>query len=146
VRGVLDGHIVLDRKLANAYHYPAIDVLASISRLSRRVTGKKTREACGMVRQWMATYQQNELMITTGAYAKGSSPAIDAAIEKHEEIEEFLKQEETDACPMKDTLDKLSALTGIQIPEEEYVDKPAVSIPTVAQVVDGRAAGTGGAD
>ena len=139
VRGVLDGHIILDRKLAQAYHYPAVDVLASISRLSRRVTGKKTREACGVVRQWMATYQQNELMITTGAYAKGASPAIDAAIEKHEEIEEFLKQEESDACPMKDTLDKLSALTGIQIPPEEYVERPAVAIPTVAQVVDGRA-------
>ena len=139
VRGVLDGHIILDRKLAQAYHYPAVDVLASISRLSRRVTGKKTREACGVVRQWMATYQQNELMITTGAYAKGASPAIDAAIEKREAIEEFLKQEESDACPMKDTLDKLSALTGIQIPPEEYVERPAVAIPTVAQVVDGRA-------
>ena len=80
------------------------------------------------------------MMITTGAYARGSSPAIDAAIEKHEEIEEFLKQEETDACPMKDTLDKLSALTGIEIPEEEYVDRPALSIPTVSQVVDQRAA------
>ena len=143
VRGVLDGHIILDRKLAQAYHYPAIDVLGSISRLSRRVTGKMTREACGKVRQWMAAYQQNELMITTGAYAKGSSPAIDEAIEKHEEIEEFLKQEESDACPMKDTLDKLSALTGIQIPEEEYVERPAVAIPTVAQVVDQRAAALG---
>ena len=141
VRGVLDGHIVLDRKLAQAYHYPAIDVLASVSRLSRRVTGKKTREACGLVRQWMATYQQNELMITTGAYAKGASPAIDAAIEKHEEIEEFLKQEETDSCPMKDTLDRLAALTGIEIPEEEYADCPALAIPTVAQVVDARESG-----
>ena len=140
VRGVLDGHIVLNRALAQAYHYPAIDVLASVSRLSRRVTGKKTREACGLLRQWMATYQQNELMITTGAYAKGASAAIDAAIEKHEEIEDFLKQEESDACPMKETLDKLSALTGIEIPEEEYQEAPALSIPTVAQVVDGREA------
>lgn len=142
VRGVLDGHIILDRKLAQAYHYPAIDVLASISRLSRRVTGKKTREACGKVRQWMAAYAQNELMITTGAYAKGASAAIDEAIDKHEEIEEFLKQEETDACPMRDTLDKLAALTGIEIPQEEYVETPAAAIPTVAQVVDARAAGS----
>ena len=141
VRGVLDGHIVLDRRLAQAYHYPAIDVLASVSRLSRRVTGKKTREACAKVRGWMAAYQQNELMISTGAYAKGASAAIDEAIEKHDQIEEFLKQEETDSCPMRDTLDKLSSLAGIEIPEEEYVERPAVSIPTVAQMVDGRKTG-----
>lgn len=139
VRGVVDGHIVLSRTLAQAYHYPAIDVLQSISRLARRVTGKATREACGKLRTLMATYQQNELMITTGAYAKGASAAIDEAIEKHEEIEEFLKQEETDQCTMSDTLDKLTALTGIEIPEDEYDEKPAANIPSVAEVTDARA-------
>ena len=133
VRGVVDGHIVLSRTLAQAYHYPAVDVLASISRLARRVTGKATREACGKIRRLMATYQQNELMITTGAYAQGASPAIDEAIEKHDAIEEFLKQEESDRCTMRDTLEKLSALSETEIPEEEFDDCPATEIPSAAE-------------
>lgn len=133
VRGVVDGHIVLSRTLAQAYHYPAVDVLASISRLARRVTGNATREACGKIRRLMATYQQNELMITTGAYAQGASAAIDEAIEKHEAIEEFLKQEERDVCTMRDTLEKLSALSEIEIPEEEFADYIAEEIPSSPQ-------------
>lgn len=120
VRGTLDGHIVLNRKLAQAYHYPAIDVLQSISRLSKRVSGPMTRKAVGQVRTWMATYQENETMITAGIYAKGNSPEVDMAIEKHMAIEEFLKQEEMEPCPVNKTLDKLAALTGIEIPQEEY--------------------------
>ena len=119
VRGTLDGHIVLDRKLAQSYHYPAIDVLQSISRLSRRVTGEQTKKACAIIRELMALYQNNELMITTGAYAKGSSPSIDKAIDMHDAIEEFLKQEENDHCTMKDSLLKLSELSGVEIPDEE---------------------------
>lgn len=136
VRGTLDGHIVLNRKLAQAYHYPAIDVLQSISRLSKRVSGAQTRKAVGQLRTWMATYQENETMITAGIYAKGNSPQVDIAIDKHEAIEEFLKQEEYEPCSIKDTLDKLSVLTGIEIPQEEYVENPAEFIPTTAQIVD----------
>ncbi|MCR5188093.1 MAG: FliI/YscN family ATPase [Treponema sp.] len=136
VRGTLDGHIVLNRKLAQAYHYPAIDILQSISRLSKRVSGAQTRKAVGQLRNWMATYEENETMITAGIYEKGNSPQVDIAIDKHMDIEEFLKQEEYEPCPMKDTLDKLSALTGIEIPEEEYVENPAIAIPTTAQIVD----------
>lgn len=136
VRGTLDGHIVLNRKLAQAYHYPAIDVLQSISRLSKRVNGEQTRKAVGKVRTWMATYQEKETMITAGIYQKGNSPVVDEAIEKYMEIEEFLKQEEYEPCPMKETLNKLSALTGIEIPEDEYVENPARYIPTTAEIVD----------
>lgn len=136
VRGILDGHIVLNRKLAQAYHYPAIDVLASISRLSNRVTGKTTRNAAGKIRTLMATYQENETMITAGIYQKGNSAQIDAAIDMHEPIEDFLKQEEYEPCPMEETLNKMSELTGIKIPEEEYVESPALSIPSTAQLVD----------
>ena len=136
VRGTLDGHIVLNRRLAQAYHYPAIDVLQSISRLSKRVSGAQTRKAVGQLRTWMATYQENETMITAGIYQKGASPSVDLAIDKHEAIEEFLKQEEYEPCPINETLAKLSALTGIEIPEEEYVENPAASIPTTAQIVD----------
>lgn len=136
VRGTLDGHIVLNRKLANAFHYPAIDVLQSISRLSKRVTGKQTQKACGQLRKWMSTYQNNETMITAGIYQKGNSAEVDEAIDKHSQIEDFLTQEEYEPCSIKDTLDKLVALTGIEIPEEEYSESPAAAIPTTAQIVD----------
>ena len=124
VRGVLDGHIVLSRKLAASYHYPAIDVLASISRLSKRVTGKSTQRAAGKIRELMAVYQNNAQMINAGIYVKGSSKSIDEAIDKYEEIEDFLKQEEEDHCTMDDTLNKLSALSGIELPEKDYLENP----------------------
>ena len=136
VRGTLDGHIVLDRRLAQAYHYPAIDVLASISRLSKRVTGKQTQKACGLVRTMMAAYAERETMITAGIYQKGNSPEVDLAIDKHDEIEEFLKQEEYERCSIEDTLNKLSALTGIEIPDEEYEENAGANNQSVAQIVD----------
>lgn len=120
VRGTLDGHIVLSRKLAQAYHYPAVDVLASISRLANRVSGAKTKEACGIIRKHMAVYAESEDLITVGAYQKGSNPQIDAAIEKHAEIEDFLIQEETDPSPINNTIKRLGKLAGIEIPGEEY--------------------------
>ncbi len=125
VRGTLDGHIVLSRRLANAYHFPAIDVLASISRLFKRVTGKETQKACGKIRSAMAIYSEKETMITAGIYQKGNSSEIDQAIDLHDGIEEFLKQDESDLCTIEDTLNKLSALTGIEIPQEEYVEIPS---------------------
>ncbi len=136
VRGTLDGHIVLSRRLQQAHHYPAIDVLASISRLSKRVTGKQTQKAAGLVRMMMANYADKETMITAGIYQKGGSPDIDLAIDKHGQIEEFLKQEEYEQCPIEDTLEKLSALTGIDIPEEEFVEQPALDEQTTADIVD----------
>ena len=140
VRGILDGHIVLSRQLAQAYHYPAIDVLASISRLSKRVTGRQTQVAAGKIRTLMATYRDNATMITAGIYQKGNSASIDAAIEKHDEIEDFLKQEEFEPCPMNDTLDKMAAVSGVEIPEEEYSETPALNRPTTAQIVDAQKA------
>ena len=135
VRGTLDGHIVLNRKLAQSYHYPAIDVLQSISRLSRRVTGTKTKEACGVIREWMSVYESNELMITTGAYEKGNSPLIDKAIAMHDDIEKFLKQEEFDKCTMNDSLKKLSELSGIEIPEEEFDENAGSQNKSTVQIV-----------
>jgi flagellum-specific ATP synthase len=136
VRGTLDGHIVLSRKFAQAYHYPAIDVLQSISRLSKRVTGRQTQKACGKIRSLMAVYADNEMMITTGIYQKGNSPEIDEAVEKHTAIEEFLKQEEYEKCSMEDTLCRIASLSGIPIPEEEYTENPAEKLPSTAQITD----------
>ena len=119
VRGTIDGHIILSRRLAARYHYPAIDVLASISRLANRVNGSKTRKAIERVRKLMAAYEANEDMIMVGAYQKGSSAEIDEAIDAHSRIEDFLMQEEMEQCPLSDTLDRLADIAGIPIPEEE---------------------------
>ncbi|MCR5764195.1 MAG: FliI/YscN family ATPase [Treponema sp.] len=127
VRGTLDGHIVLRRSLAQKQHYPAIDVLSSISRLHKRVSGPMTLKAVQKVKRWMADYASQEEMILAGVYQKGNSAEIDEAIDKHSAIEEFLCQEEKDHCAIEDTLKKLSDLSGIEIPEEEYQESPSIS-------------------
>ncbi len=119
VRGTLDGHIVLNRKLAQAAHFPAIDVLASISRLSKRVSGPATQQAVTTVRRLMASYAENEDMITVGAYQKGSNAAIDKAIDVHPDIEAFLMQDEYEPAPLESTLEKLGSIAGTDIPPEE---------------------------
>lgn len=133
VRGTLDGHIVLNRALAQHQHYPAIDVLKSISRLSKRVTGPQTQKACIVVRRWMADYAEQEDMIINGVYKKGGNAELDVAIEKHAAVEAFLCQEETEPCPIADTLKKLSELSGVEIPESEYVESPAVKRESPAE-------------
>ncbi|MBO7639711.1 MAG: FliI/YscN family ATPase [Treponema sp.] len=130
VRGTLDGHIILSRALQAKQHYPAIDILASISRLSRRVSGPETLKAVTKVKKWIADYSQQEEMILAGVYQKGNSPEIDEAIDKHQEIEEFLCQEPEEHLTMEDTLNRLSELSGIAIPKEEYVESPANAHPT----------------
>ncbi|MBP5463576.1 MAG: FliI/YscN family ATPase, partial [Treponema sp.] len=111
VRGTLDGHIILKRQLAQKQHYPAIDILASISRLSKRVSGPCTLKAAQTVKRWMADYAQQEEMILAGVYQKGNSPEIDEAIDKHDAIEEFLCQAESEHCTIEDTLQWLSVLS-----------------------------------
>ncbi|MBO7485023.1 MAG: FliI/YscN family ATPase [Spirochaetaceae bacterium] len=120
VRGILDGHVILSRRLAEARHYPAIDVLASISRLANRVSGEKTKEACAYVRKLMATYAESEDIINVGAYQKGSNPNIDLAIDAHESIDSFLEQEEFETVTIDDTMQKLAELAHLEIPQEEY--------------------------
>ena len=119
VRGTLDGHIVLSRRLAQAYHYPAIDVLASISRLANRVSGPKTKEACGVLRRFLAIYAESEDLISVGAYQKGTNPDIDRAIEKHADIEAFLMQEENEPSTIQETIKRLGEIAEIAIPKEE---------------------------
>lgn len=113
----LDGYIFLNRKLAMAYHYPTIDILASKNRNSKMVTGKQTQKAVNLVRTLMENYTE-----------KGTSPELDLAIEKHREIEQFLQQEEQEKSSMTETLNKLSELTGIDIPKEEYDESPGEDI------------------
>lgn len=120
VRGILDGHVILSRKLAQRYHYPAVDVLGSISRLANRVSGAVSRKAAGYVRRMMAVYGEAEDMINVGAYQKGSNPAIDEAMGRHSNIEAFLNQEVGDPAPISATLKSLGAIADMEIPEEEW--------------------------
>jgi flagellum-specific ATP synthase len=119
IRGILDGHIVLTRRLAYRNHYPAVDVLASISRLATSVTGPKTKEAVAYVRRMLATYAEAEDLINVGAYVRGSSGEIDEAIRKMPEIEGFLKQGIAEKAQLADTLAKMGEIAGVDIPAEE---------------------------
>jgi flagellum-specific ATP synthase len=91
-RSILDGHIVLSRKLAQQNHYPAIDVLASASRVMSAVTTPDHQSWAGQIKEWMAVYKQAEDIINIGAYAKGSNPKIDQAIGVYDRIVSFLRQ------------------------------------------------------
>jgi flagellum-specific ATP synthase len=119
VRGILDGHIVLSRNLAERNHYPAIDVLGSISRLMPKVTGTVTRKAAAYIRRLMADYAGAEDLINVGAYTPGSNPAIDDAIARHRAIEDFLEQDAGERSTMGDTLKLLGEIAEMRIPGEE---------------------------
>ena len=92
VRGILDGHIVLSRNLANKNHYPAIDILASVSRVMPNIVDKEHIGIVGQIKDLMATYRDSEDLINIGAYIKGTNKKVDMAIEKIETINDFLKQ------------------------------------------------------
>ena len=92
-RGILDGHVVLSRKLANSNHYPAIDVLASVSRVMPNIVSKEHLDFSNNIKDIMAVYKEAEDLINIGAYKKGSNKKIDTAIDLFEDIENFLKQD-----------------------------------------------------
>lgn len=92
VRGILDGHFILDRKLANKGQYPAIDVLRSVSRVMTDIAALEHRKAAEHFRELLSTYTESEDLIHIGAYKKGNSPAIDEAISYYPLIQRFLKQ------------------------------------------------------
>jgi ATP synthase in type III secretion protein N len=109
-RSILDGHIVLSRKLAAAYHYPAIDVLASKSRVMNSVTSKEHKELARRINSWLATYADVELLIKVGEYKKGTDADVDIAVAKNKAITAFLQQgtDEFDSFPAM--LEKLRTL------------------------------------
>jgi flagellum-specific ATP synthase len=92
VRSILDGHIVLSRDLATSNHYPAIDVLESVSRLTRELLVPEQLELTARAREHMAVYRKNQDLINIGAYPAGSNPIIDEAIARHEPLRQFLRQ------------------------------------------------------
>jgi flagellum-specific ATP synthase len=110
VRGILDGHIILSRSLATANHFPAVDVLESISRLSREVMTEENLGKVGTARDLLATYRKNEDMVSIGAYVKGSNPKTDRAIEKQPVLMQFLKQGIAEKWPREHSINELKKL------------------------------------
>lgn len=104
VRGILDGHIVLSRALANKNHYPAVDVLASISRVMPNITKQEQKQFSNEIKNLMAVYKEAEDLINIGAYTKGSNKNIDRAIDKIDFINNFLKQETHEKIEMDEVL------------------------------------------
>lgn len=109
-RSILDGHIMLTRKLANKNHYPAIDVLQSISRCMSMIASKEHKEAAGKLKNIMATYNEAEDLINIGAYKRGSNPNIDNAINKIDAVNGFLLQSTEDKFDFEETLEQLQGL------------------------------------
>jgi len=112
-RGILDGHIVLNRKIANKNHYPAIDVLASVSRVMGDVVTKTHRAAANEMKKSMAVYADAEDLINIGAYVAGSNPEIDDAIAKHPGVDGFLRQAVEEKFEFNDVVGKLCGIVGV---------------------------------
>jgi len=107
VRSILDGHIVLSRKLAQANHYPAIDVLGSASRVFTRVAERTHRDAAGKLRALLARYGEVEFLLRVGEYQAGSDPLADQAIERMPALRELLQQSADEATPFDETMERL---------------------------------------
>ncbi len=110
VRGILDGHIVLSRALATGNHFPAIDVLESVSRLVREISSPNESELAGKARDLLALYRKHEDLIAIGAYAKGTNPKIDLAIEKYEPLMQFLRQKMGEKFSRAESFQQIGAL------------------------------------
>jgi len=111
VRAILDGHIVLSRKMASMGHYPAVDVLESVSRVMNDVIPKEHREAANRIKETLATYREAEDLINIGAYAQGSNQKIDHALSIIESVNGFLKQEIEEKVSYAETISSLMELS-----------------------------------
>ena len=107
VRGIVDGHIFLSRKVAESNHYPAIDVLGSISRLMSAIASPEHKAAAGKMRALLSLYRENKDLIDVGMYQPGSNPKLDIAIEMMPQINAFLQQRTSDIVSMDSTINTL---------------------------------------
>lgn len=110
VRSILDGHIVLSRDMASRNHYPAIDILQSVSRTMPDVTTTDHRMKAGRVREWLSTIRDSEDLVSVGAYIPGTNPRIDEALQRKLELEGFLKQPADRLCEYHDAVAMLEQL------------------------------------
>ncbi|MDR2677266.1 MAG: type III secretion system ATPase SctN [Puniceicoccales bacterium] len=112
-RSILDGHIILSRKLGAANHYPAIDVLASVSRVMNAIISKEHRQAAGKLRTLLSKYQEVELLLRIGEYKRGNDKETDEAIDRINEINGFLRQGLQEKDTFEETLQKLRQCVGL---------------------------------
>lgn len=112
VRGILDGHIVLSRQLGQKGHYPAIDVLQSVSRLASRVGRPEQIQAARRLRECLSLLQSTEDLIRIGAYVSGSNAEVDAGIRVQDDLNSFLRQQPGERSSMDDTVDRMRALVA----------------------------------
>ena len=116
VRGIVDGHIFLSRKVAESNHYPAIDVLGSISRLMSAIATPEHKEAAAKMRKILSLYRENKDLIDVGMYNPGSNPRLDMAIQLMPNINAFLQQRTSDSVTMESTIGTLiSMMKGVDI-------------------------------
>ena len=130
VRSILDGHIVLTRDLATQNHYPAIDVLESVSRLTRDLLTPDQLALAGRAREQLATYRKNQDLINIGAYPAGSSPAIDEAIRLQEPLRRFLRQAVGEGFQTAQSWGGLSSALGIAEPRPAAAPAARAASPT----------------
>ena len=110
VRGIVDGHIFLSRKIAEMNHYPAIDVLGSVSRLFTEIVTEEHKQSAYKMRKLMALYRENKDLIDVGMYNPGSNPKLDIAIELMPQINAFLQQRTSDSVTMENTISTLISM------------------------------------
>lgn len=110
VRGLLDGHTWLSRKIASRGHYPAIEVLDSLSRLMTTVATREHLDAAQVVRELLSIYRDNEDLIAIGAYRRGSNPLVDLAMDTREDVMRFLKQHRQETCTLESSRNELFQL------------------------------------
>ncbi len=152
VRGTLDGHIMLSRKLAHQAHWPAIDPLASISRSMNDIVSSEHRAAADSIKQLLAAYQQSEDLITIGAYQMGSNQLVDQAIKLRDPIDAFLKQASTERATIDVAVSELMKLAGLRTrlmqdaaaqsapknPARRVIGRPAAAPASPAAVAGGK--------
>jgi type III secretion protein N (ATPase) len=112
VRGIVDGHFVLSRKLASRNHWPAMDVLHSLSRVMDQVADEEHIEAAGRFRETLSTYEEKRDLISLGAYEYGTDPDVDYAIDLIDEMEAILQQGMEEFTPMEETVERILDLFG----------------------------------
>jgi len=131
VRGLLDGHVWLARSLASRGHYPAVDVLESLSRLMPEVTAREHGEAARTVRELLAAYRDHEDLISIGAYRRGSNLTVDVAIEMRDEIGEYLRQRVEEPATLQQAADGLAEL-GARAAQRASAAKAQAAAPRAA--------------
>jgi flagellum-specific ATP synthase len=110
VRSILDGHVVLSRKIAQRNHFPAIDILQSTSRVMRSVTPPEQMEWAGQIKDWLSAYAQAEDLINIGAYVRGSNPRVDQSVAVIDRINAFLRQGIGESATMSETLAQMHSI------------------------------------